>query len=54
VGIALIDPHYGTAQNGEPFKGGVVSRKSLADLIVRLAASPDLEVRHSLRVSKSE
>ena len=45
---------YETTQKGEPFKGGVVSRKSLADLIVKLAASPDLEVRRSLGVSKPE
>ena len=45
---------YETTQKGEPFKGGVVSRKSLADLIVKLAESPDLEVRRSVGVSKPE
>jgi len=45
---------YETTQKGDPFRGGVVSRKSLADLIVKLAQSPDLEVRHSLGVSKPE
>jgi len=45
---------YETTQKGAPFKGGVVSRKSLADLIVKLTESADLEVRHSLGVSKPE
>lgn len=45
---------YATTQKGEPFKGGVVSRKSLADLIVKLALSPGLAVRQSLGVSKPE
>ena len=48
------DIDYETTQKGEPFKGGVVSRQSLADLIVKLAESPELEVRHSLGVSKPE
>jgi uncharacterized protein YbjT (DUF2867 family) len=45
---------YETTQKGEPFKGGVVSRKSVAALVVKLATSPGLEVRHSLGVSKPE
>ncbi|HTX68804.1 MAG TPA: NAD(P)H-binding protein [Thermoleophilia bacterium] len=45
---------YETTQKGEPFKGGVVSRKSVAALVVKLAMSPDLEVRGSLGVSKPE
>jgi uncharacterized protein YbjT (DUF2867 family) len=45
---------YETTQKGEPFKGGVVSRKSVAALVVKLATSPQLEVRHSLGVSKPE
>lgn len=45
---------YETTQKGEPFKGGVVSRKSVAALVVKLAVSPELEVRHSLEVSKPE
>ncbi|HEY3380136.1 MAG TPA: NAD(P)H-binding protein [Vicinamibacterales bacterium] len=45
---------YETTQKGEPFKGGIVSRKSVAALVVNLAASPGLEVRHSLGVSKPE
>ena len=45
---------YETTQKGEPFKGGVVSRKSVAALVVKLAMSPDLEVHSSLGVSKPE
>ena len=45
---------YGTTQKGEPFSNpsGVVSRKSVADLVVKLAITPGLEVRHSLGVHK--
>ncbi|MDP4155695.1 MAG: SDR family oxidoreductase [Bacillota bacterium] len=43
---------YEITQKGEPFKGHDVSRKSLADLILKLAAMPELEVRSSLGVSK--
>lgn len=43
---------YETTQKGEPFRGSVVSRKSVAALIVKLAESPELEVRKSLGVSK--
>jgi uncharacterized protein YbjT (DUF2867 family) len=45
---------YETTWKGEPFKGGVVSRKSVAALVVKLAESPELEVRGSLGVSKPE
>jgi uncharacterized protein YbjT (DUF2867 family) len=45
---------YETTQKGEPFRGGVVSRKSVAALVVKLAMSPELEVRHSLGVSKPQ
>jgi uncharacterized protein YbjT (DUF2867 family) len=45
---------YETTQKGEPFKGRVVSRKSVADLVVKLALSPELEVRRSLGVNKPE
>jgi uncharacterized protein YbjT (DUF2867 family) len=45
---------YETTQKGEPFKGGIVSRKSVAALVVKLAMSPGLEVRHSLGVSKPQ
>jgi hypothetical protein len=43
---------YEITQKGEPFKGHDVSRKSLADLIVKLAITPGLEVRRSPGVSK--
>jgi uncharacterized protein YbjT (DUF2867 family) len=46
--------NYETTQKGEPFKGHEVSRKSIASLVVKLALSPDLEVRRSLGVSKPE
>jgi uncharacterized protein YbjT (DUF2867 family) len=45
---------YETTQKGEPFRGGVVSRRSVAALVVKLAMTPDLEVRRSLGVSKPE
>jgi uncharacterized protein YbjT (DUF2867 family) len=45
---------YETTQRGEPFKGSIVSRKSVAALVVKLAESPELEVRRSLGVSKPE
>lgn len=43
---------YGTTQRGEPFKaaGESVSRKSMADLVVKLAMTPGLESRHSLGI----
>lgn len=45
---------YGTTKKGEPFanSGAVVSRKSVADLVVKLALTPHLEVRSSLGVHK--
>jgi uncharacterized protein YbjT (DUF2867 family) len=45
---------YETTQKGESFMGSVVSRKSVAALVVKLAMSPELEVRHSLGVSKPQ
>lgn len=45
---------YETTQKGEPFKGHDVSRKSVADLVVKLAVTPGLEIRHSLGVNKPE
>ncbi|MDF1998782.1 NAD(P)H-binding protein [Peribacillus frigoritolerans] len=45
---------YETTQKGEPFKGHDVSRKSVADLIVKLAETPGLEIRKSLGVNKPE
>jgi uncharacterized protein YbjT (DUF2867 family) len=44
--------NYETTQKGEPFKGHDVSRKSVADLVVKLAVTPGLEVHRSLGVSK--
>lgn len=45
---------YGTTQRDEPFENpaGVVSRKSVASLVVRLATTPGLHVRESLGVHK--
>lgn len=45
---------YGTTRRGEPFKNAaeVVSRKSVADLVVKLAMTPELEIRSSLGVHK--
>jgi uncharacterized protein YbjT (DUF2867 family) len=45
---------YETTQKDDPFKGHDVSRKSVADLVVKLAQSPELEVRRSLGVNKPE
>ena len=41
---------YGTTQKGEPFKNpsATVSRKSVADLVVRLATTRGLEIGKSL------
>lgn len=45
---------YGTTQKGEPFQaaGESVSRKSVADLVVRLTTTPGIEIRHSLGVHR--
>lgn len=45
---------YETTRKGEPFRnpGAVVSRKSVADLIVRTALSPNLHLHASLGVNK--
>lgn len=45
---------YGTTQKGETFKNAVktVARKSVADLVVKLAMTPGLEVRRSLGVHR--
>ncbi|RCW43456.1 NAD(P)H-binding protein [Paenibacillus prosopidis] len=45
---------YEITQKGEPFKGREVSRISVADLIVKLAQTPGLEIRSSLGISKAE
>jgi uncharacterized protein YbjT (DUF2867 family) len=46
---------YGTTRKGEPFAnpGATVSRKSVADLVVKLALRPGLEARGSLGVHKA-
>jgi uncharacterized protein YbjT (DUF2867 family) len=46
---------YGTTQKGEPFKNGseTVSRKSVADLVVKLATTAGLEIRSSLGIHKA-
>jgi uncharacterized protein YbjT (DUF2867 family) len=46
---------YGTTRKGEPFRNAaaVVSRKSVADLVVKLATTPGLEIRQSLGVHKA-
>ncbi len=46
---------YGTTRKGEPFKNPdkVVSRKSVADLVVKLATTQGLEVGQSLGVHKA-
>jgi uncharacterized protein YbjT (DUF2867 family) len=46
---------YGTTQKGRPFLNpdATVSRKSVADLVVRLAVTPGLESRGSLGVHKA-
>jgi uncharacterized protein YbjT (DUF2867 family) len=46
---------YGTTRKGEPFKNPaeVVSRKSVADLVVKLAMMPGLEIGSSLGVHKT-
>lgn len=46
---------YGTTQKGEPFKaaGESVSRKSVADLVVKLATTHGMELRRSLGVHKA-
>jgi uncharacterized protein YbjT (DUF2867 family) len=45
---------YATTQKGQPFAHptATVSRKSVASLVVKLATTPGLEVRHSLGVHR--
>ena len=47
---------YGTTQKGEPFRNAAeqVSRKSVADLVVKLAMTPGLEIGSSLGVHKED
>ena len=44
--------NYELTQKGEPFKGTEVSRKSVADLVVKLAKDSSRDVRGSLGVDK--
>lgn len=46
---------YATTKKGKPFRNAdeQVSRKSVADLVVRLATTPGLEIRSSLGVHKA-
>lgn len=43
---------YEVTARDQPFRGTVVSRRSVADLIARIIASPDLHVRANLGVNK--
>ncbi|WP_261529214.1 SDR family oxidoreductase [Burkholderia multivorans] len=43
---------YELTGRNEPFKGTVVSRKSVADLIVRIVAAPELHVGENLGVDR--
>jgi uncharacterized protein YbjT (DUF2867 family) len=43
---------YELTQKGEPFKGTEVSRKSVADFVVKLAQHPRREVRGSVGINK--
>ncbi|CAD7734944.1 hypothetical protein LMG31886_21690 [Xanthomonas hydrangeae] len=46
---------YATTRKGEPFEAAnaTVSRRSVADLVVRLATTPELELRQSLGVHRA-
>jgi uncharacterized protein YbjT (DUF2867 family) len=52
----LDEIDYGTTRKGESFKNAseVVSRKSVADLVVKLAMTPGLEIGSSLGVHKAD
>ena len=52
----LDEIDYRTTRKGEPFKNPseVVSRKSVADLVVKLAMTPGLEIGSSLGVHKAD
>lgn len=43
---------YEITQKGEPFKGTEVSRKSIADVVVKLIENPTKEIRRSLGVNQ--
>lgn len=44
---------YQITRKGEPFQGHDVSRKSIADLIMRLIQTPDLYVHDSIGISEA-
>jgi hypothetical protein len=44
---------YIISQKGEPVTGTEVSRKSVADLIVKLIENPRLQIRKSLGMEKA-
>ncbi len=43
---------YEITKKGEPFKGTIISRKSIADLIVKLIQKPELHVQGSIGVNQ--
>lgn len=43
---------YELTRRGEPFKGTVVSRRSVADLVVRIIRAPDLHLGANLGINK--
>lgn len=43
---------YETTQKGDAFKGTEVSRKSIADFVVKLINDPSQEVRHSVGINQ--
>lgn len=45
---------YELTARSEPFKGTVVSRKSVADLILKVIASPGLHVGENLGMNKPD
>ncbi|AXF22856.1 NAD-dependent dehydratase [Burkholderia pyrrocinia] len=47
-----VEIDYELTSRNEPFKGTVVSRKSVADLIARIIAEPELHVGENLGVNK--
>lgn len=48
------DTDYEITLKGEPFGGHDVSRKSIADLVVRLADDPNLYVRENVGINRPE
>ncbi|CZQ97457.1 NAD(P)H-binding protein [Trichococcus ilyis] len=48
------DTDYEITVKGEPFGGHDVSRKSIADLVLRLASDPNLYVRESVGINRPE